>query len=130
MELSLYQTQAQKTDRTGADQDEDGTRAMTIPMLGLAGEAGALLSEFKKHLRDGESHRMFRTRVCEELGDILWYLANVATKFDLTLDEVAARNLEKSTDAGVSKRLAHHDLTPLSRRANAFRGNLWWRSWT
>ena len=65
------------------------TFPLIVPMLGLAGETGQLLSEYKKHLRDGEAHRLFKERVSEELGDLLWYIANVASKFDLTLDEIA-----------------------------------------
>ena len=64
-------------------------------MLGLAGETGQLLSEYKKHLRDGEAHRLFGDRVAEELGDLLWYIANVASKFGLSLDAVASGNLVK-----------------------------------
>jgi NTP pyrophosphatase (non-canonical NTP hydrolase) len=64
-------------------------------MLGLAGEAGELLSEYKKHLRDGPSHQLFRERVAEELGDLLWYIANVASKFEIPLDDVATGNLTK-----------------------------------
>jgi len=52
---------------------------------GLAGEAGQVLSEYKKYLRDGDSHILFKERFAEELGDLLWYLANTATKFDLLL---------------------------------------------
>jgi len=43
-------------------------------LLGLAGEAGTLLSEYKKHLRDGDAHQLHKERVAEELGDLLWYL--------------------------------------------------------
>jgi NTP pyrophosphatase (non-canonical NTP hydrolase) len=68
---------------------------MMIPLLGLAGEAGELLTEYKKFLRDGESHMLFRERFAEELGDLLWYLTNVATKFDLRLTEIAQNNLTK-----------------------------------
>ena len=64
-------------------------------MLGLAGETGQLLSEYKKHLRDGEAHRLFMDRVGEELGDLLWYIANVASKFDLDLGQIAQQNLDK-----------------------------------
>jgi len=91
MDLRTYQERAATTDRNPAA-DESG---MMIPLLGLAGEAGELLTEFKKRLRDGESHIQFRNRFAEELGDLLWYLANLATKFGLDLDEVAARNLTK-----------------------------------
>lgn len=66
-----------------------------VPLLGLAGEAGELLSEYKKYLRDGASHRLFKERVAEELGDLLWYIANVASKFDIDLDNVAEKNLLK-----------------------------------
>jgi len=37
-------------------------------LLGLAGEAGGLLSEYKKFLRDGSAHKLFKQRVGEELG--------------------------------------------------------------
>jgi NTP pyrophosphatase (non-canonical NTP hydrolase) len=73
----------------------DDAASLIVPMLGLAGETGQLLSEYKKHLRDGEAHRLFKERVSEELGDLLWYVANVASKFDLSLSDIAATNLAK-----------------------------------
>lgn len=66
-----------------------------IPLLGLAGETGSLLSEYKKWLREGESYRPFSDQVSEEIGDILWYLSNLASKLNLDLDEIAAENLAK-----------------------------------
>lgn len=99
MHLNAYQRQAQKTDRVplrrkGGDAGAD----FIVPLLGLAGETGELLSEYKKHLRDGDSHLLFRDRVSEELGDLLWYVANVAAKFGLKLDDVAQANLKKTRD--------------------------------
>jgi len=91
MDFSTYQERASKTDRNPAS-DEKG---MMIPLLGLAGEAGSVLAEYKKFLRDGKSHTQFRDRFVEELGDLLWYLANVATKFGVDLREVAETNLVK-----------------------------------
>jgi NTP pyrophosphatase (non-canonical NTP hydrolase) len=64
-------------------------------LLGLVGEVGSLLSEYKKLLRDGEIHRRFKDEVAEELGDILWYVATVATKYGLSLDEIAQQNVDK-----------------------------------
>ncbi|MFG1404367.1 nucleoside triphosphate pyrophosphohydrolase family protein [Xanthobacter sediminis] len=93
MQLAEYQRLALETDRTnlnGAD------AAQLVPLLGLAGEAGQLLSEYKKRLRDGPSHVRFVDRVREELGDILWYVANVASKYGLELEDVAADNLAKT----------------------------------
>lgn len=94
MKLSDYQAEALKTDKTPGG--SRGTEAaILIPLLGLAGEAGGLLSEYKKRLRDGPSHVQFVDRVSEELGDILWYVANLASKYDLDLERVAAQNLAK-----------------------------------
>lgn len=94
MDLREYQERARKTDRNPAGDPTDH-KAMMIPLLGLAGEAGELLSEYKKFLRDGDVHLLFRKRFAEELGDMLWYLSNVATKFGLSLLEIAERNLAK-----------------------------------
>jgi NTP pyrophosphatase (non-canonical NTP hydrolase) len=93
MDFAEYQRRALETDRTGLVSAEG---AQLIPLLGLAGEAGQLLSEYKKRLRDGPSHVRFVDRVREELGDILWYIANVASKYGLDLDDVAAANLVKT----------------------------------
>lgn len=97
MDFRTYQVEALRTDVSAAA-GKDGRDALIVPMLGLAGEAGQLLSEYKKHLRDGDAHKLFKERVCEELGDLLWYLANVASKFDLNLDDVARSNLAKAQE--------------------------------
>jgi NTP pyrophosphatase (non-canonical NTP hydrolase) len=73
-------------------------RHEVIPLLGLVGEVGSLLAEYKKLLRDGATHRKFRDEVSEELGDVLWYVSNVASKFGLSLDEIASANLAKVED--------------------------------
>jgi NTP pyrophosphatase (non-canonical NTP hydrolase) len=91
MELSEYQREAQQTDQFKADQK-------VVPLLGMGGEVGSLLAEYKKWMRDGDAHVLFPAQVAEELGDILWYLANAATKFDLDLDTIAAQNLAKTRD--------------------------------
>jgi NTP pyrophosphatase (non-canonical NTP hydrolase) len=95
MDFNHYQNDALRTDRVPARDGPADVLSLIIPMLGLAGETGQLLSEYKKHLRDGEAHRLFKERVSEELGDLLWYIANVASKFELTLDEIAVGNLAK-----------------------------------
>jgi NTP pyrophosphatase (non-canonical NTP hydrolase) len=91
MNLREYQERANKTDRNPGTDD----KALMIPLAGLAGETGELLSEYKKYLRDGECHKLFKERLAEEVGDLLWYLANVATKFGLNLEQVAEQNLAK-----------------------------------
>ncbi|MDX1109919.1 nucleotide pyrophosphohydrolase [Sinorhizobium medicae] len=103
MDFRAYQNEALRTDVSAAA-GKDGPDALIVPMLGLAGEAGQLLSEYKKHLRDGEAHKLFKDRVREELGDLLWYLANVASKFDLDLDNVARSNLAKVQERWATNR--------------------------
>jgi NTP pyrophosphatase (non-canonical NTP hydrolase) len=91
MNLDDYQRRAQLTDqRPGPEKD-----AIVIPLLGIAGEIGTLLTEYKKFLRDGSAHQLFTDQVSEELGDVLWYVANLATKFGLSLDLIADENLQK-----------------------------------
>jgi len=91
MELGEYQREAQKTDQFKKDEK-------VVPLLGMGGEVGSLLAEYKKWMRDGAAHALFSEQIAEELGDILWYLANAATKFDLDLDVIAAHNLAKTRD--------------------------------
>ena len=98
MDFDDYQSRAKQSDqhpRVLPIEESYELPAMTIPLLGLVGEAGELLSEYKKRLRRGEGHRLFSERVKEELGDLLWYLSNVASKFDLSLGEVASNNIAK-----------------------------------
>lgn len=95
MEFKKYQKEALRSDRMGTRRSSGIDASLIVPLLGLAGETGQLLSEYKKHVRDGEGHELFKERVSEELGDLLWYIANVATKFDLDLDDIATDNLQK-----------------------------------
>ncbi len=97
MELDQYQRLANQTDQQpDTESIETGPRSILVPLLGMAGEVGELLGEHKKWLRDGDSYKLFPERVKEELGDLLWYLSNVATKHGLTLSEVAQYNLDKT----------------------------------
>ena len=92
MDFDEYQSQIQETDQYPGDSD----KSLSIPILGLCGEVGTLHSEYKKLLRDGEAHTRFFDRVNEELGDILWYVANLAEKCDLKLSTIAEANVEKT----------------------------------
>lgn len=96
MDLNSYQRLAQVSDRVPLGSAGNSGADFMVPLLGLAGETGELLSEYKKHLRDGESHLLFKDKVSEELGDLLWYIANVAEKFNLKLEDIAQKNLAKA----------------------------------
>ncbi len=70
---------------------------IVYPTLGLANEAGEVAGKIKKIFRDkgGVIGDAEREALKGELGDVLWYLTQICTELDLTLDEVAAANLEK-----------------------------------
>ena len=104
VDFNSYQKEALRTDRVPTHDGAADATSLIVPMLGLAGETGQLLSEYKKHLRDGEAHRRFKERVSEELGDLLWYVANVASKFGLSLSDIADANLAKVKQRWASER--------------------------
>lgn len=94
MDLHAYQNAVSKTDCLG----DQGAASLMVPLLGLAGEVGELQSEYKKAVRDGDAANLYRNRFAEELGDVLWYVANLATKLGFDLNEIAEQNLEKARD--------------------------------
>lgn len=67
------------------------------PVLGLAGEAGEVAEKMKKVLRDdgGTVSEEKKSEFEKELGDVLWYIAQIATELGLSLERIAAANLEK-----------------------------------
>ena len=67
------------------------------PALGLAGETGEVLDKIKKIYRDNnmEFDKEHRTAIAKELGDVLWYVANIATDLGYGLSEIAQMNVEK-----------------------------------
>jgi len=70
---------------------------LAYPALGLAGEAGEVAEHAKKAIRDdsGTITDERRAAMAKELGDVLWYAAQLATELGLELDQVATENLEK-----------------------------------
>jgi NTP pyrophosphatase (non-canonical NTP hydrolase) len=67
------------------------------PTLGLCGEAGEVADKVKKVLRDrgGQITDDVRDDLQLELGDVLWYVAQLATELGLDLEQIAASNLAK-----------------------------------
>lgn len=92
MEFEEYQILAAQTDFISSD------HGLMIALLGLGGEAGSLLTEYKKFLRDREAHAQFSAVVAEELGDVLWYVATIASRMKLDLTEIAMTNIAKTQD--------------------------------
>ncbi len=92
MDFIDYQSQSRKTAKYPAI-----GHPVVYPTLGLANEAGEVAGKIKKIFRDkaGVITAEDREALKGELGDVLWYLAQVCTELEISMDEVAGHNLEK-----------------------------------
>jgi NTP pyrophosphatase (non-canonical NTP hydrolase) len=81
--LAAYQEAALTADRTKDD-------TLNVPLLGLFGETGGLLSVAKKKHRDRASFLGYGPALIEELGDVLWYFTVTAARGGLNLADIAA----------------------------------------
>ncbi|PJE73656.1 MAG: hypothetical protein COV02_01440 [Candidatus Terrybacteria bacterium CG10_big_fil_rev_8_21_14_0_10_41_10] len=92
MDFKEYQEKSRKT----ALYPDNGNN-FTYPTLGLAGEAGEVADKIKKVLRDkgGVVSEETKQELEKELGDVLWYLSQIASELGLSLENVAMKNIEK-----------------------------------
>ena len=81
--------------RTSAASDDFQTDTL-VTALGLCGEAGEVAEMIKKHM--GHGKRLDVSALADELGDVLWYLTDVASRYGLDLGQIAARNVSKLRD--------------------------------
>lgn len=91
MNATTYQALAMRTaNRTANDTDE---RRLVNAALGLAGEAGEIADSLKKwHF---QSHDLDRTKLIEEAGDLLWYVALLCEALHVDMGTVMGANLAK-----------------------------------
>ena len=95
MDFNEYQTKSRRT----AGYPAVG-HPMIYPTLGLVNEAGEVAGKIKKVFRDkgGEINQETREALKAELGDVLWYIAQICTELNLSLDDVAEANITKLYD--------------------------------
>jgi NTP pyrophosphatase (non-canonical NTP hydrolase) len=89
MEMNEYQVAAM---RTSVQHPHWGDK-LDNAILGLSGEIGEVADSWKKHKYHG--HAFDPTKMMEELGDLLWYIAQAADAIGYPLNIVARNNLEK-----------------------------------
>lgn len=94
LELNEYQDIARKT---AIYKD-----AIIYPTLGLSGEAGEVAEKIKKLIRDKGGVAGLqsisdedRQAVAREIGDCIWYCANLAHDIGFRLEDVARINIGK-----------------------------------
>lgn len=92
MDFKKYQKLSRKT-AIYPNKDKN----FVYPTLGLVGEAGEVAEKIKKVLRDkkGVVDQKTKQEIMKELGDVLWYLAQIATELDLSLEKIASFNVKK-----------------------------------
>lgn len=89
MDFTEYQALAART--LGRDRTHE--QQLANAALGLTGESGEVAEVIKKHLFHATP--LDRDAIIKELGDCLWYIGAFATVLDLSMDEIAQRNIEK-----------------------------------
>ncbi len=100
MEFDKYQDRATKYDllvHDDAVNNDLSDSAFIEKVLGLTGEAGEAADKVKKIIRDkdGIASSKDKDAIKKELGDVLWYIANISTYLDISLSDVAKTNLDK-----------------------------------
>ncbi len=92
MDMNEYQAEARKT----AVYPAIGSNYV-YPALGLCGEAGETAEKVKKLIRDsgGVITPEFQETIKKELGDVLWYVANLAVEVGLSMNDIATTNIQK-----------------------------------
>lgn len=91
-DFDFYQKKAAKT----AIYPKIG-KSFIYPTLGLMGEAGEVAEKFKKLFRDNKGilTKEKKEEIAYELGDVLWYLAQLSTELKLNFSYIAEKNLGK-----------------------------------
>ena len=83
----------QKLAMTTLNPDLDKKDVLINGVMGLCGESGEVIDIVKKHLAQG--HELDKEKIIKELGDVAWYMAEIATVLDVELEEVLVQNIEK-----------------------------------
>lgn len=89
MEIKEYQEKAQRTLNTESSQKD----TITNMCLGISGETGEVIDMIKKHIFHG--HEIDTYKLEKEIGDVMWYLTNLATQFNLNMSHVLDTNIKK-----------------------------------
>jgi len=86
----------QKLSRETAIYPNQG-KNFVYPVLGLTGEAGEVAEKIKKIIRDhgGIPQDGHREEIKKELGDVLWYVAQISSELGISMKDVATANIEK-----------------------------------
>ena len=91
MDFNEYQKLAMRTASDASKQNKQNL--LLNGVMGLCGESGECIDVLKKHMFQG--HELDRQKLIDEASDCLWYLAEIASGLEISLDEIARHNIEK-----------------------------------
>lgn len=89
MDIKEYQEKATRTVNTRLSRKDQ----LSNLCMGLCGESGEVVDYLKKCIY--HDHKLEKEKLFEELGDIMWYLTNIATLFNLPMDNILDKNIKK-----------------------------------
>ncbi len=99
MEMNEYQKLASRTATFNSDEldEKEFARQVAYLALGVTGEAGEVAEKVKKILRDDEGSISDEKKeeLKKELGDVLWYLSQMARMLGYSFEDVAQTNIDK-----------------------------------
>jgi NTP pyrophosphatase (non-canonical NTP hydrolase) len=95
MEIEEYQNKSVRTmpKEIQAPYDLFKSALVSNMIFGLNGEVGEVTDILKKHLFHG--HILSEEHLKEELGDVMFYIVNLATLYDIDMSEVLQNNVDK-----------------------------------
>ena len=89
MEINEYQRLAMTT----LNKELNKKEVLINAVMGLCGESGEAVDLVKKHLFQG--HELDKEHLAKELGDVAWYLAELAMVLEVDLDTILTNNIKK-----------------------------------
>lgn len=89
MTINEYQQEAKRTLRDNGNYELNCSNVC----MGLSGECGELVDIYKKFIYQGKE--LDKNHVIEEIGDVLWYVANICNVNDISMEQCMQKNAEK-----------------------------------
>jgi NTP pyrophosphatase (non-canonical NTP hydrolase) len=109
MQMSSLRRVQDLCERTAIYPNRDSAGGIAYCALGLSGEAGEVAEEVKKMIRNDDARLSpeRRDRIMMELGDVVWYISNMACEIDAGLDECVEMMLNKLDERRMTGGLKH-----------------------
>lgn len=89
MEIKEFQNRSTRT----INCDLTTEQVISNMCMGISGETGEVIDIIKKHLYQG--HKLNKEHLIEELGDVMFYVANLATLLGIDMQDVLQNNVDK-----------------------------------